>query len=665
MKLKRLSQRFRDWPSVADQVVSSGSNFVVMALVARGAGPSGYAVFALAFVVWFLALGVMRALVVEPMTLTATRNTGPDLRAHMEAGFWRGMIYAATCGVLIFAGAVVLGLTGFSQLVVQTAAVLAITLPLLLAQDVVRWQFLAVRNGTGALRNDLVFAGSELLFVGGLLVSGNLNAITGMAAIAAGAAVGVIYGYGQVRPRWPSVWPRLQHATQSGWILADFLYIWGFGQMTLFIVAGVLGRHDAGLYRAMHDLFGPMRLLHLSLGAVLIPIGAQKFNTEGLVELRRAMDKATRVIAVLAAGYCVAAVTLGPTVLRVAYGPAYAVQALPLVLLSVGYFCAPTQLPHIVALKSSGNVRRLALGRWFIAPLAFAAFPIFASRYGLVGAAAAYAGAAVLNRTVVAYHARVATGSRGTPVTTSTQTSAIRSLGRRVHRVANELGARRRDPAGTALARRVRAERLTYLEVAALVDLRTRVLEAEAASVPGAIVEAGCALGGSAVVLADAKSKNRPMWVYDVFDMIPPPSDRDGEDVHQRYAEIVDGKSEGLGGDTYYGYQPNLRDQVRDTFERYGVPVDACNVSLIEGLFEDTMVPTEAIAVAHIDGDWYESVKTCLERIWPRLSERGVIVVDDYDTWSGCREAVDEFLSRCRGYRLERRHRLHIVKELA
>ncbi len=63
-------------------------------------------------------------------------------------------------------------------------------------------------------------------------------------------------------------------------------------------------------------------------------------------------------------------------------------------------------------------------------------------------------------------------------------------------------------------------------------------------------------------------------------------------------------------------------------------------------MFQDTITGDEPVALAHIDGDWYESVRTCLERIGPRLSPGGVMVIDDYFYWSGCRTAVDEFLAK-------------------
>ena len=85
-------------------------------------------------------------------------------------------------------------------------------------------------------------------------------------------------------------------------------------------------------------------------------------------------------------------------------------------------------------------------------------------------------------------------------------------------------------------------------------------------------------------------------------------------------------------------------------------------VELVQGLFEDTLAIDEPVALAHLDGDWYASTMTALTRIAPWLTVGGRLVIDDYDTWSGCRTAVEEYFAGRPGYRFERRGRLHVVR---
>jgi len=210
---------------------------------------------------------------------------------------------------------------------------------------------------------------------------------------------------------------------------------------------------------------------------------------------------------------------------------------------------------------------------------------------------------------------------------------------------------------------RVRADSLTYLEPSALKDLFGCVSRLDAQGIEGSLIEAGCALGGSAIVMATAKARSRRLEVYDVFGMIPPPSEYDGVDVHKRYAEILSGHSPGIDGNTYYGYEDNLLAQVRDNFKRYRISPEDSNVHLVQGLFQDTLRVEEPVALAHLDGDWYESTMVCLERIEPFLVPGGALIIDDYDCWSGAHQAVDEyFADKRRRYRFARRSRLQIVR---
>lgn len=210
--------------------------------------------------------------------------------------------------------------------------------------------------------------------------------------------------------------------------------------------------------------------------------------------------------------------------------------------------------------------------------------------------------------------------------------------------------------------RAVRAEGLSYLSEANLGALAKLAVHADVAGLEGEILECGTALGGSAIVMAAAKDPARPMRVFDVFGMIPPPGEADGADVRQRYETIAAGGARGVGGSTYYGYRDNLYDEVAASFARHGVAPEAANVELVRGLFEDTVHVSGPVALAHLDGDWYDSTMVCLERIAPHLVPRSRIVIDDYYKWSGCRDAVNDYVRDHHELALERRAKVHLAR---
>ena len=51
------------------------------------------------------------------------------------------------------------------------------------------------------------------------------------------------------------------------------------------------------------------------------------------------------------------------------------------------------------------------------------------------------------------------------------------------------------------------------------------------------------------------------------------------------------------------------------------------------------------ISVLRLDTDWYASTRHELIHLYPLLSPGGVLILDDYGTWQGSREATDEFLA--------------------
>jgi len=64
--------------------------------------------------------------------------------------------------------------------------------------------------------------------------------------------------------------------------------------------------------------------------------------------------------------------------------------------------------------------------------------------------------------------------------------------------------------------------------------------------------------------------------------------------------------------------------------------------------------PGDRIALAHLDCDWYDPVKLYLERTAEVLSPGGLMILEDYNDYDGCRKAADKFLAANSPYELVR-----------
>jgi O-methyltransferase len=162
-------------------------------------------------------------------------------------------------------------------------------------------------------------------------------------------------------------------------------------------------------------------------------------------------------------------------------------------------------------------------------------------------------------------------------------------------------------------------------------------------NVSGCFVECGVWKGGSSAIIALAiknAGQQRHLHLFDSFEGLPEPSEKDGKEAaaysggrNQGKLDSIDLCSAGL-------------DEVRHLI------LDEINVSeelahFHVGWFQDT-VPADAkllgpIALLRLDGDWYDSTKICLEHLYPLLSPHGIIILDDYFAWEGCRKATDEY----------------------
>lgn len=148
--------------------------------------------------------------------------------------------------------------------------------------------------------------------------------------------------------------------------------------------------------------------------------------------------------------------------------------------------------------------------------------------------------------------------------------------------------------------------------------------------VPGDIVECGTARGGSAALMGltlKALGADRTLWVLDNFAGLPPPTLNDPD------FEVAQHRTGHCRGDF---------EEVRSFFYQLGI-LDRCR--MIKGLFQETLplFDVKTISLLHLDVDWYESTKVCLEYLYDRVSPYGIIQIDDYGHWGGSRRAVDEF----------------------
>ncbi len=157
---------------------------------------------------------------------------------------------------------------------------------------------------------------------------------------------------------------------------------------------------------------------------------------------------------------------------------------------------------------------------------------------------------------------------------------------------------------------------------------------------PGNFVECGVAAGGAsallAAVIARHSTSERRLFACDSFEGMPVPSELDKN-------RGVDAEESGWGTGTCAAPVESLR----EICATLGV---THLVEPVEGYFETTL-PAHAerigaIALLHLDSDWYESTRTVLDSLYDRIAGQGFVQLDDYHFWEGVGQAFHEFEQR-------------------
>lgn len=159
-----------------------------------------------------------------------------------------------------------------------------------------------------------------------------------------------------------------------------------------------------------------------------------------------------------------------------------------------------------------------------------------------------------------------------------------------------------------------------------LLSLRELSREIKNKDISGDFVECGTYKGGAAAMIASELGKGRKIWLYDSFEGMPDVTAKDGNEAANWVGECVASV-----------------DDVQRAMRTMNISNE--NITIRKGWFSDTFQqPTsEKIAFLHIDADWYESVKIALETFYDKVVEGGVIVLDDFGHWEGCREAFYDY----------------------
>ena len=168
-----------------------------------------------------------------------------------------------------------------------------------------------------------------------------------------------------------------------------------------------------------------------------------------------------------------------------------------------------------------------------------------------------------------------------------------------------------------------------------------RVLDED---IKGDFVEAGVYRGGSVMCMAYALrylKGDRKIWLYDTFSGMTEPGEQDFKTGSSYEASLNRWNKNKASKSNKWNYECLMKVQKNV----YSTEYPRERFKFVKGDVCET-IPKEKpgrIAILRLDTDFYKSTKHLLEHLYPRLSSGGVLIIDDYGAWHGCRLAVQEF----------------------
>ena len=159
-------------------------------------------------------------------------------------------------------------------------------------------------------------------------------------------------------------------------------------------------------------------------------------------------------------------------------------------------------------------------------------------------------------------------------------------------------------------------------------------------NIEGDIIEVGVWRGGTVMAmvmkLIQLGVSNRHVHLYDTFEGMTDASEKDVNPQGDMAGPLMEAF-------------PSLKciasiEEVMYNISCAGYPIEFIHFHKGDIRKVDLNIIPEKIACLRLDIDWYELYKFCLSVFEPHVQPGAPITIDDYGYWSGCKEAVDEYL---------------------
>lgn len=369
--------------TVIDQGLSSLSNIALSIMVARNVSASAFGAFSVAFLVYGIAVAVVRPVAGQPLQI---RHTGLS-----NEGFARQVSRAQGMTLLLgFAAAGVSAVVGGvgSGLMREAMWALAVVIPLLVLQETCRLAFFAHERADRAALIDGIWVAAMIVALAAVLLSGRHS--VGLLILAWGAAGGVsavvglalLHAVPRIRQAWS--WWRSERSI-AGYLLGEYVLGLGAAQFGILLVGVLASQTAVGSLRAAQVLLGPLSILGVAAFNSVIPeVSRSRGNsrrevTVGLV--------ATAAMGLLTLSYASVLLLLPDRIGAELFGETWQGASAVLLAMCLSSLCSGMACGPAAVLYGLGQAKKTFAINCIKAPVLFAVLIPMTLHGGVMGAA--------------------------------------------------------------------------------------------------------------------------------------------------------------------------------------------------------------------------------------------------------------------------------------
>jgi hypothetical protein len=373
---------------LADQGISSLTNFALSVVVVASTEPTSFGAFSVVFASYLVALGLARGLVSTPLAIRYSAVPHPEWKSGAAAAGGAALV-VGVCAT----AACALAWGFFDGTLARCIAVLAVGFPGLLLQDTWRYGFFAERRGSRAFANDGLWA---ILMFPALAVGASAGSLSveWMIAIWSGSAtLAALFGCGQAgllpQPKLAFQWFR-QHGDLGVRYAAESLATTGAAQITFFAIGAVAGLYGLAEVRGTLVLLGPLNILLLGVMVMGVPEAVRLIqrSPDRVFEYASMLATALGAISLILGGvWLLLPDSIGTSLLGTLWNSSHAL----LVPLTLAMALAGVQTSAMVFLYGLGAAGQSLRAALMYSPAIFVAATAGAALWGSSGAAWGFA----------------------------------------------------------------------------------------------------------------------------------------------------------------------------------------------------------------------------------------------------------------------------------